>query len=184
MITSSLFGAVADAGEEDQLALDLADIFAWDVDFNTELQQGDSFRVAVEKLYLDGRFVRYGRILSAELVRGDARAAGASASTGRNGAGYYTPDGTPAAQGVPALAPEVHAASAPASPTPASIRSSRRCGRTSASTTRRPAGTPVRASGDGVVTQAGWSRRLRQDRAASAIPTATRRSTATSRAST
>ena len=54
-ITSSLFGAVDEAGEEDQLALDLAEIFVWDVDFNTELQKGDSFRVAVEKLYLDGK---------------------------------------------------------------------------------------------------------------------------------
>ena len=54
-ITSSLFGAVSAAGEEDQLALDLADIFMWDVDFNTELQKGDSFRVAVEKLSLDGK---------------------------------------------------------------------------------------------------------------------------------
>ena len=54
-ITSSLFGAVSAAGEEDQLALDLADIFMWDVDFNTELQKGDSFRVAVEKMSLDDR---------------------------------------------------------------------------------------------------------------------------------
>src|SRR3954447_23840026 len=70
-ITPSLFGAVSDAGEQDQLALDLAEIFAWDVDFNTELQKGDSFRVAVEKMSVDGRFYRYGRILSAELKRGD-----------------------------------------------------------------------------------------------------------------
>jgi murein DD-endopeptidase MepM/ murein hydrolase activator NlpD len=92
-IETSLFGAVADAGEEDQLALDLADIFAWDIDFNTELRRGDSFRVAVEKLYLDGRFVRYGRILSAEFVRGD-RTLQAIRFDGER-AGYYTPDGKP-----------------------------------------------------------------------------------------
>ena len=40
VITSSLFGAVDDAGEQPQLALDLAQIFEWDVDFNTELQRG------------------------------------------------------------------------------------------------------------------------------------------------
>ena len=54
-ITSSLFGAVSAAGEDEQLAFDLADIFMWDVDFNTELQKGDSFSVAVEKLSLDGK---------------------------------------------------------------------------------------------------------------------------------
>ncbi len=105
-IRSSLFGAVADAGEQDQLAIDLADIFAWDVDFNTELQKGDSFRVAVEKLYLDGRFSRYGRILSAELVRGD-RVLRAVRFEGAATTGYFAPDGTPLRQGLPPLAPQV-----------------------------------------------------------------------------
>ncbi|MET0554313.1 MAG: hypothetical protein ABW221_14820, partial [Vicinamibacteria bacterium] len=70
-ISSSLFGAVSDAGEEPLLAVDLAAIFEWDVDFNTELQKGDSFRLAVEKQYLEGAFSRYGSILAAELLRGD-----------------------------------------------------------------------------------------------------------------
>ena len=93
-ITSSLFNAVGAAGEDDQLALDLADIFAWDVDFNTEIQKGDSFRVAVEKLCLDGRFSRYGQILSAEFVRG-SRVLRAVRFEGASGPGYYAPDGTP-----------------------------------------------------------------------------------------
>jgi murein DD-endopeptidase MepM/ murein hydrolase activator NlpD len=93
-ITSNLFAAVAAAGEDDQLALDLADIFAWDVDFNTELRKGDSFRVAVEKLTLDGRFSRYGQILSTELVRG-SRVLRAVRFDGASGTGYYAPDGTP-----------------------------------------------------------------------------------------
>jgi murein DD-endopeptidase MepM/ murein hydrolase activator NlpD len=93
-IRSSLFGAVEDAGEGDQLALDLADIFAWDVDFNTELQKGDTLRAVVEKLYLDGRFSRYGRILAAELVRGD-RTLQAVRYEGARTTGYFAPDGTP-----------------------------------------------------------------------------------------
>ena len=104
VITSSLFGAVSDAGEDDQLALDLAEIFAWDVDFNTELQKGDSFRVAVEKLYLDGRFVP---LRAHPLRRARARRRACCRAVrfdGENGPGYYTPDGHAAAQGVPALA--------------------------------------------------------------------------------
>ena len=155
VITSSLYGAVSDAGEDDQLAVDLAEIFAWDVDFNTELRRGDSFRVAVEKLYLDARFVRYGRVLSAELVRGP-RVVTALWFDSRNGAGYYTPEGTPLRK--------------------AFLRSPLKFSRVSSGftharfhpilkTTRphlgvdyaAPVGTPVRASGGGVVTLAGWS---------------------------
>jgi murein DD-endopeptidase MepM/ murein hydrolase activator NlpD len=93
-IESSLFLAVEELGERDQLALDLADIFAWDVDFNTEIRRGDSFRVAVEKQSLGGEFVRYGRILAAEFRRGD-RVLRALRHEGSSGVGYYDPDGRP-----------------------------------------------------------------------------------------
>lgn len=68
VIEDSLFMAVTRAGEQEQLAVDLADIFAWDVDFNTEIQKGDSFRILLEKKYLNGKFVRYGNILAADLM--------------------------------------------------------------------------------------------------------------------
>jgi murein DD-endopeptidase MepM/ murein hydrolase activator NlpD len=50
------------------LALDLSDIFAWDIDFSTDIRNGDSFKVVVEGLYLNGEFRKYGKILSAEVV--------------------------------------------------------------------------------------------------------------------
>jgi murein DD-endopeptidase MepM/ murein hydrolase activator NlpD len=93
-IDSSLFLAVARLGESGQLALDLAEIFAWDVDFHTEIQPGDSFRVALDKLYLDGAFRRYGRIDAAELNRG-ARTLRAVYFESSSGNGFYAPDGTP-----------------------------------------------------------------------------------------
>ena len=65
-IESSLFLAINRLGEKDQLALDMAEIFSWDIDFNTEIQAGDYFRLIVEKLSLEGKFVKYGRILAAE----------------------------------------------------------------------------------------------------------------------
>lgn len=65
-IESSLFRTLSDLKEKDQLALDMAEILSWDIDFNTEIQRGDHFRLMVEKLYLEDRMVRYGDILAVE----------------------------------------------------------------------------------------------------------------------
>ena len=65
-IESSLFRTISDLQESDQLALDMAEIFAWDIDFNTEIQRGDHFSLMVEKLYLEDRFIKYGNILAVE----------------------------------------------------------------------------------------------------------------------
>jgi murein DD-endopeptidase MepM/ murein hydrolase activator NlpD len=70
-IRSSLFEAMDRAGENELLTLAFAELFAWDIDFAHELQPGDSFRVVVEKVYRDRRFVQYGRILAAEYRQSD-----------------------------------------------------------------------------------------------------------------
>ncbi len=69
VIEDSLIAALNKAGEEDSLAIDIVErCFGWDIDFNTDLRKGDSFRVFVEKRYLDGRFAGYRDILAAEFV--------------------------------------------------------------------------------------------------------------------
>ena len=65
-IRSSLFQTLNEMNEDDELALELAEAFSYDIDFNTELQPGDHFKVAVEKQHRDGEFVKYGKILAAE----------------------------------------------------------------------------------------------------------------------
>lgn len=65
-IRSSLFQTLNEMNEGDELALELAEAFSYDIDFNTELQPGDHFKVAVEKQHRDGEFVKYGKILAAE----------------------------------------------------------------------------------------------------------------------
>jgi murein DD-endopeptidase MepM/ murein hydrolase activator NlpD len=72
-IEDSLFRAVSDIGEEPMLAMDLSEVFAWQIDFFRDLRKGDSFKVLVEKSYRDGDFVRYGRILSAQFVNAGTR---------------------------------------------------------------------------------------------------------------
>ena len=72
-IEESLFGAVDAAGERPMLAMDLADVYAWQIDFFRDLRKGDSFRVLVEKVIRDGKFVRYGDILAAEFINAGKR---------------------------------------------------------------------------------------------------------------
>lgn len=53
------------------LAVRLANIFGWEIDFTRDLREGDSFSVHVEKRYYEGKFQGYGNILAAEfMIRG------------------------------------------------------------------------------------------------------------------
>jgi murein DD-endopeptidase MepM/ murein hydrolase activator NlpD len=70
-IDDSLFNAVAQAGESAELAMHLAQIFGYDLDFYTDPRRGDSFRVVLEKKkYSRGQFAGYGKILAAEYSNG------------------------------------------------------------------------------------------------------------------
>ena len=67
-IQSSLYQSLDEFDKGEMLAIDLADIFSSDVDFNTEIQKGDEIRVVVDAQYYEGEFVKYGPIQAAELV--------------------------------------------------------------------------------------------------------------------
>ncbi len=67
-ITSSLFGAVSAAGGSDPLAIALADVFKYDIDFVNEVQPGDTFVMAYEEKWREGEFVRDGDVVAAEFV--------------------------------------------------------------------------------------------------------------------
>ena len=58
---TSLFDAMEVAGEKPDLPVELADVFGGDIDFNTDLQPGDSFRSAFEKVYREGASSRVRR---------------------------------------------------------------------------------------------------------------------------
>jgi murein DD-endopeptidase MepM/ murein hydrolase activator NlpD len=66
-VDDSLFNAVEDAGESAELAMRLAQIFAYDLDFYTDPRKGDTFSMVLEKKkYANGQTAGYGRILAAE----------------------------------------------------------------------------------------------------------------------
>ncbi|MFW6159628.1 MAG: M23 family metallopeptidase [Acidobacteriota bacterium] len=67
-IRDSLIQTMAEKGESDLLALNLAEIFSWDIDFYSDIRAGDSFKILFEKRYLYGNFVGHGKILAAEFT--------------------------------------------------------------------------------------------------------------------
>ena len=92
-IQSSLYVAAQEAGLSENLIMELANIFGWDIDFALEIRAGDRFTVIYEEDYLDGEKLRDGHILAAEFVnRGRSyQALRYEDETGR--ADYFTPEG-------------------------------------------------------------------------------------------
>jgi murein DD-endopeptidase MepM/ murein hydrolase activator NlpD len=94
-IDSSLFQAAGAADISDTVALKLAAIFAWDIDFVLDIREGDRFTAVYEQIYQDGRYLRDGDVLAAEFVNSGKvyRAVRFVGETGS--ASYYSPDGLP-----------------------------------------------------------------------------------------
>jgi murein DD-endopeptidase MepM/ murein hydrolase activator NlpD len=92
-IHSSLFQASADAGLDDRIALELAEIFQYDIDFVLDIQAEDRFTVVYEEVSQDGEFLRTGNILAAKFTNEgrEFRAVRYVDEQGR--AEYFTPDG-------------------------------------------------------------------------------------------
>jgi murein DD-endopeptidase MepM/ murein hydrolase activator NlpD len=65
-VDSSLYDAVKRSGEGTAIVSFFVDMFAWDINFYLDTQAGDRFKIVVEKLFLDGKFYKYGRVLAAE----------------------------------------------------------------------------------------------------------------------
>ena len=90
----SLIAAMDQTGENIELALALADIFGGQIDFNSDLQQGDRFELLFEKSTRDGQFAGYGSILAATFVNdGKTHQALRWVNPDTGKAGYYDEEG-------------------------------------------------------------------------------------------
>ena len=93
-IEDSLFNAVAQAGESAELAMHLAQIFGYDLDFYTDPRKGDTFRVVLEKKkYSRGQFAGYGKIFAAEYDNGGKKYQALLFHDEFGRSGYYTAEG-------------------------------------------------------------------------------------------
>ncbi|MFQ5644480.1 MAG: OapA family protein [Thiogranum sp.] len=92
-IDNSLFLAAQQARLPENITMELAGIFGWDIDFALDIRQGDQFALLYEELYLDGERVGTGNILAAEFTN-NGKVYQAVRYTDQQGrTDYYSPDG-------------------------------------------------------------------------------------------
>ncbi|MGZ5052829.1 MAG: peptidoglycan DD-metalloendopeptidase family protein [Methylobacter sp.] len=93
VIETSLFLDGLEAGLSKELILQLIEIFAWDIDFATNLRPGDQFTIVYGKKLVDGKESDTDEIIAAEFVNQGTPHAAVRYIDETGTASYYTPDG-------------------------------------------------------------------------------------------
>lgn len=151
----SIADAVLGGPERMRLAWDIADVFAWQVDFTRDIQAGDRFRLVLERLVSEEGEVRFGRLLAAEL-RLSGRRLTAFRYTHGESSGFYDLTGRSLRRTFLRAPVEFRRVSSSFSrrrlhPVLGVFR------RHQGTDYAAPPGTPVLAAADGVVASAGWA---------------------------
>ena len=96
-VSSSLFAATDEARIPDNVATQLAEVFATDLDFHRQLRNGDTFSVIYEALTADGEPITWGtaagRVLAADFVNNGRTYSAVWFKGGQGKGAYYGFDG-------------------------------------------------------------------------------------------
>ena len=92
-IKQSLYLAGVKAKLDDELIMELASIFGWDIDFALDIRKGDQFKILFEEEYIDEEKVGNGHILAAEFVNQGKSYRAVRYVDKNNKEGYFTPSG-------------------------------------------------------------------------------------------
>ncbi len=93
IIDSSLFLSAKNAGLSEQLTMEMAQIFAWDIDFALDIRKGDRFSLIYQEKYLDGEKLGYGPILAATFINNGNDFTAIRYTNSEGETGFYSPDG-------------------------------------------------------------------------------------------
>lgn len=93
VIDSSLFVATKRAGLPHRLALELSNIFGYEVDFALDIRKGDEFEVVYEQKVVDGKPVGHGNILAARFTNRGKTYTAVRYTSRQGSTTYYTADG-------------------------------------------------------------------------------------------
>ena len=154
-VSSCFYESALERGLPSELAMEFADIFAWDIDFLVDIRPGDSFRAIFNRQYKKGNCVGHGKVIAATFINHNKAHESFYFIDTDGRAGYYDRDGKSLRKGFLKSPLRYRRIS--------SYFSSRRfhpilkiyrphCGVDYAA----PAGTPVESVGDGRVTFIGW----------------------------
>ncbi len=93
VIQSSLFESAQAAGISDNVIMDMAGIFQWDIDFIQDVRNGDEFTVIYNELWRDGTKLQDSTIVAAEFINQGRLYRAASYENPNGERGYFTPEG-------------------------------------------------------------------------------------------
>jgi len=93
IINDSLYLSGQQANLPDKLIMELANIFAWDIDFVFDIRQGDSFAILFEEQYLDGEMFAVGDIIAASFTNRGRTYDAVRYTDSSGSSSYYTPEG-------------------------------------------------------------------------------------------
>ena len=92
-INSSLFSATDAADIPDPIAIQVADIFSREIDFQNDLRKGDRFSVVYEADYNNGKLLKTGKVLATEFTNNGKTYRALIYRSPEGEIGYYTPEG-------------------------------------------------------------------------------------------
>jgi len=156
-IETSMYQAALDAGIDERAIIELANVFQWSVDFALDVRTGDTFKFTYEERYRNGEYVMPASVLAGKYVNAGTEYYAFYFEESEDNQGYFDEEGN-SVQKLFLKAPVAYKY----------ISSGFTYGKRyvqafNVSTGHRaidyaaPAGTPIRAVGDGTVTRAGWS---------------------------
>ena len=156
-IKESLYLAGMTAKLPDKTVMELANIFGWDIDFVFDIRKGDSFAVLFEERYIDGQRLGTGNILAASFTNRGKTYKAVRYKNSQGQSSYYTPEGLSMRKAFLRTPLDIFRISSGFNlrrkhPIHKKIKAHRGVDYAA------PTGTPVYASGDGRVIEAGYTK--------------------------
>jgi murein DD-endopeptidase MepM/ murein hydrolase activator NlpD len=93
VIETSLFESAAQSSVSDKTIMNVAGIFAWDVDFILDIREGDNYYLQFEEIWQDGEYVTDGEIVAAEFNNNGRQIQAIRFKDDDGRTDYFTPTG-------------------------------------------------------------------------------------------